>query len=326
MRMLTLGRFVALAIWLTPAHLLAAGRGQGDVLGIMGRQIRSSDTGDTTLFFLTAFAVIIVVLIASRLYTSAQSRRAKGTRSPAGKEKVQDFKEKAVALGFKAGEIPSLQKIATRLSPKSPGSLLETTAGREYLISDVTKRTRRREREVTMLQSMLDRLEQSRKGHHQSRDTVRVDADLAIWFVQKMPANGPLEEGEGEEEALLNAEPVSGRLIDLSEGGAAVTVDLPLSAGEMVEFWSADTKIWIPPLAGTVISLDDADPDAGPIAHLHFPQPDLSEIRRAMQDIQLYAREDELAATEGEGDLDDRGPPPLAAGEGPDETPFPEPE
>ena len=306
------------ALVLAPAPLLAAGRDQGDILGIMGGTIRSSDTGDTTLFFVVAFTVIIVTLIASRVYTSAQARKAKAGKAPIDKQKGQDFKEQAVALGFKAGEIPSLQKIATRLAPKSPGSLLSTSAGREYLISDVSKRARRREREIAMLQSMLDRLEQSRKGHHQSRDTVRVDADLAIWFVQKMSANGPPEEGEGdgEEESLLNAEPVSGRLIDLSEGGAAVTVDLPLSAGEIVEFWSADTRIWIPPLSATVVSLDDATEDTGAVAHLHFPQPDLSEIRRAMQDIQLFAREEEELA-EADTGLEDAGvPPPLDAGEG----------
>ena len=141
-----------------------------------------------------------------------------------------------------------------------------------------------------------------------------------------MPANGPSEDGEGEEEPLFNAEPISGRLLDLSEGGAAVSVDLPLSVGDTVEFWSADTRIWIPPLGATIIGLDDASDDAGPIAHLNFSQPDLSEIRRAMQDIQLVAREDELAATEGEADLEDGGPPPLAAGEGPGPPPFPEPE
>ena len=328
MNTMTQYRSVALSTLLVPAPLLAAARGQGDILGIMGREIRSSDSGDTTLFFIVGFGVIIAVLIASRLYAAAQARRAKAAKVPEGKAKAQDFKEQAVALGFKAGEIPSLQKIATRLSPKSPGSLLTTSAGREYLISDVSKRARRREREITMLQSMLERLEQSRKGHHQSRDTVRVDADLAIWLVQKMSANAPLDEGdgEGEEEGLLNAEPVSGRLIDLSEGGAAVTIDLPLSVGDTVEFWSADTRIWVPPLAAEVISLDDASAEAGSTAHLRFSQPDLSEIRRAMQDIQLFAREEEFAAADDVADTEEGGPPPLAAGEGTDPDPFPEPE
>jgi len=323
MSKLTLCR--SMTLLLAPAPLLAA-RDQGDILGIMGGKIRSSDTGDTTLFFVIAFAVIIVTLLTSRVYTSAQARRAKAGKAPIDKQKGQDFKKQAVALGFKAGEIPSLQRIATRLAPKAPGSLLATTAGREYLISDVTKRARRREREIAMLQSVLDRLEKSRKGHHQSRDTVRVDADLAIWFVQKMPANGPPEESEGEEEPLLNAEPISGRLIDLSEGGAAVTVDLPLSDGEMVEFWSADTRIWIPPLSATVISLDDATDDMGPVAHLHFPQPDLSEIRRAMQDIQLFAREEEELGASDTG-LEDAGmPPPLGTGEGLDDPLPPGPD
>ncbi|MFH1568896.1 MAG: PilZ domain-containing protein [Gemmatimonadota bacterium] len=284
---------------LVAGRAFAAERGAGDVWSAMGSKVRSSDSGDVTSILFAFLALIVGLIVVSRAYAAFQARRAAppGSRGPGAAPGPQSFRHQAVALGFRASELGALRQIAGRLAPRSPQSLLTSGSGRQRLIGDLDKRIRRREREVNLLNHMLQRLETARAGHYHARETIRVETDISIWFVQKVQTEDAAAEGE---ETLVNMEPVTGRLLDLSEGGAAVAVDLPLNPGEMVEFWSADTQIWIPPLPAGVVSIDAASGVTGPVVHLHFLDPPLADIRRAMQDIQLMDREAEPGAQSGE--------------------------
>jgi len=304
MRTAGLFKVLALCVASLPGASVAVDKGYGEAWSAMGSKIRASDSGDSTAFFLSTLAVLVVAVLLARLYNRVQVRRAAAARAPATGDPSQSFRKQAVALGFRAGELRTLRQIAGRLAPKSPGSLLVSRTGRGNLVGDLDKRIRHRQRELDLLNRMLDRLEVAREDHYHARETIRVEAAIAIWFVQKVQADNPAED---EEEGLVNLEPVSGQLVDLSEGGAAISVDLPLTPGEMVEFWSADTQIWIPPLPAGVVSIDEATAESGPVAHLHFLDPPLADIRRAMQDIQLLSREGEGAAG---------GPSPPAAPQG----------
>lgn len=283
---------------------VAVEKGYGEAWSAMGSKIRASDSGDTAVFFASAFAVVVAIVVLARLYNRRQVRIAATARAPAAGDPSQGFRKQAVALGFRAGELRTLRQIAGRLAPRSPGTLLANRSGRENLVNDLGKRIRRRQRELDLLNSMLGKLEVAGEDHYHARDTIRVEANIPIWFVQKLQADDPAEGGD---EGLVNMEPVSGRLVDLSEGGAAVAVDLPLSPGEMIEFWSADTQIWIPPLSAGVVNIDEAVDETGPVAHVHFLDPPLADIRRAMQDIQLFSREED-----GAGDAGDGGELPIA--------------
>lgn len=282
----TVASVIASAL-MRPGPSVAANTGTGRAWTAMSSKIRSSDSGDTVVFFLIALAFVVVGLIAARVYSHLQTRRAQAARTPASGDPSQTFRNRAVALGFRAGELRTLRQIAGRLMPKSPGSLLVSSAGRQRLIGDLDKRIRRRRQELSLLDSMLGRLEVAREDQYHARETIRVETDLAIWFVKKLQVDDPAEEGE---EEMVNMEPVAGTLLDLSEGGAAISVDIPLDPGEMVEFWSADTQIWIPPLPAGVVSCDEGPAEALRVVHLHFLDPPLADIRRAMQDIQLISR------------------------------------
>jgi hypothetical protein len=295
---------------------VAAARGSDDPLGVMGSKIRASGTVDVTVFFAVALGLLVAALVFSRLYNYVQTRRAGVGKAATAAGPKLDFRQQAVGLGFKMGEIKNLQKIAGRLSPKSPESLLTQGSGRERLVTDLSKRIRRRDREVSMLNSLLGKLEVAQNGDHQARETVRLETDISVWLVKK-PAEEP---GEEVDEEAANMEPLAGRLLDLSEGGAAVAIDLALSAGEKIEFWSGDTQIWIPPLAAGVVHVDDGGEGIGPVCHVHFLDPPLAEIRRAMQDIQLVTREGDDGEDDeapGFGPVDEpEDPPPPAEPEG----------
>lgn len=312
-------RWLALgALALSRAAAAVDNDGTGRAWTAMSSKIRSSDTGDTVVFFATAVAVVLAAIVLSRLYNRAQGRRASGARAGGSRANggTQSFRQRAVALGFRAGELKTLRQIAGRLAPKSPVGLLINPAGRQRLVGDLDKRIRHRQRELNLLTGMLSRLEVAGDDQYHARETVRVVADIPVWFVQKVQVENPAEEGE---EGIVNMEPVEGRLLDLSEGGAAVTVDLPLNAGEMVEFWSADTEIWIPPLPAGVVHTSEGEDGGPPMVHLHFLDPPLADIRRAMQDVQLLSR-DASGATEG-GEPPPGDAPPTGEGELPTDEP-----
>lgn len=250
-----------------------------------------SDLGDYAwLLYIVLGAVIIIpayYLIKGQMSASRPSKASKQKKAKI----AEDFKQRAAALGFSAGESRTLERIATRLTPKTPHNLLITGTGQEYLMSDLDKRIARRQREARLLERIKDKIEKMRGRDVHERESMRVEADMPIWVIKKggRPAEEPEalvedEEATEEEDFFANLESVSGRLVDISEGGAAISVDLALKKGDRVTFWSADNKIVLSELTGGVVSVS-AVPGEAPSVHLYFIDPDLRELRLALADI-----------------------------------------
>ncbi|MFA6108366.1 MAG: hypothetical protein WDA75_06315 [Candidatus Latescibacterota bacterium] len=150
-----------------------------------------------------------------------------------------DFAQQAAKLGFRIVEIKALRAIASRLAAQDPTSLLNTDAGRERLTLELGERIRKREREVGVLKGLQEKLRLMRDNQMHERANVRVEADLSVWVVKKDAPRGP--EPEAEEDIFSEIEQVAGRLLDLSEGGAALIAELEVRPNELVELWSADS-------------------------------------------------------------------------------------
>lgn len=157
-----------------------------------------------------------------------KQRRQKRQREGGGQDQPGDqasaFAQRATGLGFKLGESRTLEKIATRLVPKSPQNLLTTSTGLDYLMADLQKRAERRRKEIDMLEKLHARLTTLRQQDVHERESIRVEADMPIWVVEKKdPSQAELtlvEDEEDLETGFDNLESVTGRLIDISEGGA----------------------------------------------------------------------------------------------------------
>ena len=115
---------------------------------------------------------------------------------------------------------------------------------------------------------------------------MRVEAALPIWIIKKVEHVIRSQEDE-DEDVFENIEPVAGRLVDLSEAGAAVSTDLEVREGDLVEFWAANTGLWIPPLTGGVVQVEEGEMDAPPVLHLHFLNPPLGDLRPVIHELQV---------------------------------------
>tara|TARA_Y100001960_G_scaffold320596_1_gene393757 strand:+ start:1017 stop:1268 length:252 start_codon:yes stop_codon:yes gene_type:complete len=73
-------------------------------------------------------------------------------------------------------------------------------------------------------------------------------------------------------------------LVDISEGGAALRVNLGLKKGDRFTFWSADNQFVLAELTGGVVTVN-TDGGEAPIIHVYFIDPDLRELRLALADI-----------------------------------------
>ena len=264
-----------------PAASGALDKGYEPVLDLMGSEFRRTDAGELTLFFVIALTVVVALILFARYYEARQMRAAAAPRARRPRTAVRNFKQQAATLGLRLMETRNLFRIASKLSPKSPQTLLSSRTGRKYLVADLGKRIQRRERELSMLRGILNKLEDWGDRMVVDRETARVDTDLPIWIVKKVNEDGAAGD------AVVNLEPVPGRLLDLSAGGAAVTADVGFRVGELVEFWSADTQVWIPPTAAGVVHVDEAEEGSGspPPVHLHFLNAPITEIRRAVREI-----------------------------------------
>ena len=131
------------------------------------------------------------------------------------------------------------------------------------------------------------KIEKIKAQNIHERISSRVEAGIGIWVVEKK--NEPLsdsvvvEDDESDENLFANIQSVAGTLIDISEGGAAISVDLNLGKGDRVEFWSADSGIVLSNLSAGVVSVEKSGEK--PILHLHFIDPELRELRLAIADI-----------------------------------------
>lgn len=211
--------------------------------------------------------------IVGRRRLSRQVRRAQTHPEPR-----RAFSHLAAATELRRMETRNPYRSASHLSPGSPPTLLPSPDGRRYLAQDLLRRTGRRRREAAV----------------HARLGVRVPADLPVLIAKKVEPEVAAT-GKGEETAVALG-PVGGRLLDLSEGGAAPRTALPLAAGELVEFWSTDEGVWLSPLSSGVVDVEEgadggAQGSGEAVVDVHFLAPPLSDLRRAIADLQRRERE-----------------------------------
>lgn len=248
-------------------------------------QFRPQTGGNMVWILVGVAGGVGAVLLLMHLYSRMTEQRQKAPVKAAQKKRGVDFNKHAAKLGFKIGEIKTLRLIAGKIASHDPDSLLATDAGRERLSADVWERVRRREREVQFLRGILNKLEVMRDKGIRERATIRVEANLPVWIVKKADEVAQ----ESDEDLFTEVEQVGGRLLDLSEGGAAVTAELTAETNDIVELWSADPEVWIPPITAGVLSVERGDTSRPPVLHLHFIDPPLGELRVALQALQRDA-------------------------------------
>ena len=225
---------------------------------------------------------LVLLFLANKLLQWFGSRSARERPAAPKKRDRREFQQQAARLGFHVREIKTLRVLGKKLQPEAPVSLLTTDAGREKLSADVSARIHRREREIQLLQGILDKLDLMRERDLRERATVRVDTDLPIWIVER-----PAEDSDAEDvEVFADEEQVAGQLINLSEGGAAVRAVLDAGVNEVIELWSADQSVWIPPLTAGILSIEENPEEDEKVYHLHFIDPPLAEMRKVIQDLQ----------------------------------------
>jgi hypothetical protein len=271
-----------LVVSFRPRSVLALDESWGKVMPYMRT---STVDPDTARWFVIGFAVLAVgLMVAGIVYNRKHTARLRVGSSAGGPRKQRlSFRQQAGVMGFKFLESKVLKKIADRLSPQAPDNLLTTPGGRQFLMADLEKRIRRRQREVETLHGIQDKLEKMREEKSHDRAGIRVDADVPIWIVKKVQPGAGVAAGE---DVLVNIEPVTGRLEDISEGGAAVRADLDVAVGDVAEMWSTETGVWIPPITAGVVHRED--PEGGlPMLHLRFLDPPVAELRAALHEIQV---------------------------------------
>ena len=245
-------------------------------------EIEKSSSYEMIWLTVTLLFAAVIVGIGARYYRQRQVEEAREARAP---EKVDgpSFRRRTAALGFKLAETKMLKKAAAALTRSDPVTMLTTERGRERLIRNFEKRITRRESETEMLSAMVRKLENMRDPHQHDREGLRVEVDLRIWLIKRLKQ--VVTTVSEEEEELDNIQPVEGRLLDLSEGGAAVRTDLELAVGDLLRFWSVNSDTWLPPLTAGVVHMEEGKLDEPPILHLHFLDPPMSKLRSAIREL-----------------------------------------
>lgn len=259
----------------------SASRGSGDLV----KAITNIDT-DTLETVLVYGGIALAMLVGLALLYNLYSRwRFSAELARREQERQMHFADQAKGLGFKLAETRLLKRVVSRLSPEMSTALLTTPAGRFYLINDLQKRLRQREQELQVLEAIRDKLEKVR--HHQlhERESVRVEADLPVWVAPKREYRGPGQEQEGDG-LDIDLGQVAGQLLDLSEGGAALSTVLEVKRGDMVEFWSRDSEIWIPPITAGVVQVEEGKDSRPSLLHLHFLSPPSAELKAVLEQLQ----------------------------------------
>lgn len=243
---------------------------------LKGIEIKGSGSRGTSGEYLVPVLLGIgaVVLIVA-LYRVVENRNKTKKAEPVAALSGPGFKERAAQSGFQHAEVRLLTVLAERISPQNLMYTLETDAGRQKLVNEVAKRIRRRERELLVLRGVGDKL--GLVGHMKERETLRVEAHLAVWLVPHLSADTDEEEWE-------EAEQVEGQLLDLSEGGAALCAQLDLNVGDQLEFWSADAQVWLAPTAARVLRIEEKQKER--VFHLQFIDSPSEELRAAIRALQ----------------------------------------
>ena len=259
-----------------------------------------SELGSLKWVLYAMVAAVLAVTFVAFFRSQTGAQRSEQSAKRKQKVRLEEFRERAAALGFKQGESKTLARIAGKVSPKSPHNLLLSASGREYLMADLGKRVTRGEREIKLLDRIVDKLKRMREADVHEREYLRVEADLPIWVIPKKREQADdlvaLAEDESGEDFFENLESVKGKLLDISEGGVALEVDLNTEKGDVIEFWSADNRFVLSTLAGGVVSVSPApsagssgesteSPGSANLLHVHFIDPDLRELRLAIADL-----------------------------------------
>lgn len=226
-------------------------------------------------------ALIVGFALCYNLYTRWRLSAAVAHRE---QERQMHFSDQAKALGFKLAETKLLRKTVAKLSPDLPTAMLTTPAGRFHLVNDLQKRIRQREREVQVLEGLREKLDKVRQNKLHERESVRVEADLPVWVAKKENYRGPGQE-QDDLDLLAETGQVAGQLLDLSEGGAALSTHLEVARGEMVEFWSRDAELWIPPIVAGVVQVQEKGVGHPLLIHLHFLSPPSAELRAVLDQL-----------------------------------------
>ncbi len=236
----------------------------------------SGSSGTSGEYLVPVLLGIGAIVLIVALYRAIENRKQAKKAEPVVAVSGSDFKERAAQIGFQRAEVRLLKVLAERISPHNLTYALETDAGRRKLAGEVMTRIRRRERELLVLRGIGNKL--GLVGHMKERETLRVAAHLPVWVVPHLGAEAAEEEWE-------EAEQVEGQLLDLSEGGAALSAQMDLLADDMLEFWSADAQVWLAPMAARVLRVEDKQNER--LFHLQFIDPPNEELRAAIRALQL---------------------------------------
>ncbi|MEW6749650.1 MAG: PilZ domain-containing protein [Candidatus Latescibacterota bacterium] len=278
-------RGLAGALLLGAAMLTAAGQAAAQDRGGYLKFTPTAGMGNFALILAIVGGALVLLLVLRMVGHFVGGRAQPAPRAAAPRRVSADFGQQASRLGFRVAEIKTLRLVTARLAPQDADLLLASEQGRERLAGYIEKRLRRRERELEHLRGILAKLRLIRDQGIRERATVRVEANLPVWIVRKADT---AEAAEDEEDVYADVEQVSGRMLDVSEGGAAVAAELDAQPADLVELWSADADIWIPPVTASVLQVQRQGVDI-PVFHLHFLDPPVGELRAAIQALQRQA-------------------------------------
>ena len=237
----------------------------------------TSNTGSLLWFVVAIVAAIAAASLLAHLATRLQKRKIAATRRKEDRKAVQNFKEQAAAQGFEFSESRTLENLALRLEPRDPESLLNTSEGRERLMVDIKQRWRRRQREIKMLANIEKKLQRVGEGHLHQREFVRASVNMPLWVAPENPSIlPPVPTDEETDDLLAENGSVRGQLLDLSEGGASIEVELDLGRDEILRFWSAEHDLWFPETEANIVDVERSMGKS--ILHLRFVRPPSEEL------------------------------------------------
>ena len=247
--------------------------------------LSDSDSSDLEVILILGIGLILtslVLYLVFRAFRGQSGRNAPRSRVVAN-SKPNSFSNQAVASGFLQTETRLLNQIANKVPADMSSDLLDSDSGRAYLISDLEKRISRRQREIELIRRIRTKLEKMGESGLTPRATVRIETDIRIWIAKKIQHDPSNEE---KEDVFVDIEPVIGRLQDISEGGARLVTNLDVDRGDMIELWSADADIILPPVTSVVIDSKPSETDLKDVLHLHFMDPPLGELRSVLYSLQ----------------------------------------
>ena len=192
----------------------------------------SSDLGPLVTFLAAIVSISLVLYILFKLFSAASRRNQPRKQRATGAESRENFHYQATAHGFQGTETKLLARIAGNVPANMSSDLLESDTGREYLLSNLEKRINRRQREIQLIRRIQTKLEKMGTNELTPRANVRIETDMRIWVAKKL--QGAMVAEEDGEDVFIEVEPISGRLQDISEGGAALTADLAVAPRDTV--------------------------------------------------------------------------------------------